>query len=82
MGLQQNYKQDPQISQLTTQFQQGALDQQLYQLKDELLFYKKRLHLGTLKTQQQQILQQFHNSPTRGHTGTQKTYARIKKEFY
>jgi hypothetical protein len=31
---------------------------------------------------QQQILQQFHNSPLAGHMGNQKTYSKIKKEFY
>jgi hypothetical protein len=68
--------------QLIQQFQQGELDQEKYQLHNGLLFYKRRIHLGNLKDFQQQVLQQFHSSPLAGHMGTQKTYSRLKKEFY
>jgi len=53
-----------------------------YQLHNDLLFYKGQIHLGTLKPFQQQILQQFHSSPLARHMGAQKTYSRLKKEFY
>jgi len=38
--------------------------------------------LGNLKAFQQQVLQQFHSHPLEGHTGAQKAYSRLKKEFY
>ncbi|KAA8531351.1 hypothetical protein F0562_006060 [Nyssa sinensis] len=41
-----------------------------------------RLHLGTLKVQQEQVMEQFHSSPMGGHTGSQKTHSRLKREFF
>jgi hypothetical protein len=38
--------------------------------------------LGTLKMQQEQVMQQFHSSPMGGHTGSQKTHSRLKREFF
>jgi hypothetical protein len=38
--------------------------------------------LGTLKMQQEQVMQQFHSSPMGGHTSSQKTHYRFKREFF
>jgi len=70
------------LQQLLQQFQEEALDPARYNMQNGILFYKGRFHLGTLVLMQQQILQQFHNSPLAGHMGNQKTYSKIKKEFY
>jgi hypothetical protein len=80
--LTASYAENPELQQLIHQFQQGALDRMKYQLHNDLLFYKGRIHLGTLKPFQQQILQQFYSNPLAGHMGAQKTYSRLKKEFY
>ena len=80
--LKKIYLQDPQLQELFNNYHQGILDQMQYQIRNNLLFYKGRLHLGSLVPFQQGILQQFHCSPLGGHTGVYKTYARLKREFY
>jgi hypothetical protein len=77
-----SYAEDQQLQELIAQFQQGELDPEKYQFHQGLLFYKARIHLGNLKAFQQQVLQQFHSHPLAGHMGAQKTYSRLKKEFY
>ena len=80
--LSQNYNQDSKLKELINKYNSGQLDTLKYQLKGGFLFYKGRVHLGTMKEQQELIMQYFHSSPTGGHTGSQKTYSRIKKEFF
>jgi hypothetical protein len=80
--LKKTYSGDTMLQQLLQQLQEEALDPAKYSMQNGILFYKGRLHLGTLVPVQQQILQQFHSSPLAGHMGNQKTYSKIKKEFY
>lgn len=49
--LHQVYHQDSQLQQLLNHYHQGDLDPLKYQLREGFLFYKGRLHLGTLKVQ-------------------------------
>ena len=81
-GLHQVYHQNSQLQQLLNHYHQGDLDSLKYQLRGGFLFYKGRLHLGTLKVQHEQVMQQFYRSPMGGHTGLEKTHSRIKKEFF
>ncbi|KAA8514829.1 hypothetical protein F0562_018008 [Nyssa sinensis] len=80
--LHQVYHQDHQLQQLLNHYHQGDLDPLKYQLRGGFLFYKGRLYLGTLKVHQEQVMQQFHSSPMGGHTGSQKTHSRLKREFF
>jgi hypothetical protein len=76
------YPEDPLIQELLQQYHHGELDIEKYNFQHGLLFYKGRIHLGSMGPIQQQILHQFHNTPLAGHMGTHKTFSRIKKEFY
>jgi len=80
--LKKSYPSDTILQQLLQQLQKEALDPAKYSMQIGILFYKGRLHLGTLLPVQQQILQQFHSSPLASHLGKQKTYSKVKKEFY
>ena len=80
--LSQSYGQDPQLKELISKYNEGKLDPLKYQLRGEFLFYKGRIHLGTMKEQQDHVMAHFHSSPIGGHTGSQKTHSRLKKEFY
>jgi hypothetical protein len=80
--LKKTYPEDPLFKALTQQFQEGTLNTTKFNLQNGLIFYKGRLHLGNLTAIQQQILHQFHSSPLAGHMGNQKTYSKIKREFY
>jgi hypothetical protein len=80
--LKKTYPEDPLIWELQQQCHQGELDPARYYFQHGLLFYKGRIHLGSLGPFQQQILQQFHSTPLSGHLGKHKTFSRIKKEFY
>lgn len=44
---QQAYSQDPLLQQLISHCHQGELDPHKYQIRDGLLFYEGKLHLGT-----------------------------------
>jgi len=73
---------DTLIQELLQQYHHGELDIEKYNFQHGLLFYKGRIHLGSMGPIQQQILHQFHSTPLAGHMGTHKTFSRIKKEFY
>jgi hypothetical protein len=57
------YHKNPQLLQLLNYDHQGDLDPLKYQVRWGFLFYKGRLHLGTLKVQQEQVMYQFHSNP-------------------
>jgi hypothetical protein len=75
--LRKTYPEDPMIQELLQQLQEEALSPTKFNLLNGLLFYKGRLHLGSLVPIQQQILHQFHSSPLAGHMGNQKTYSKV-----
>jgi hypothetical protein len=81
-GLKRIYLDDSELKELDQKYQKGELNISKYQWQNGLLFYKGRIHLGTLTPFQQQVLHEMHSSPLGGHMGTHKTIARIKKEFY
>jgi hypothetical protein len=80
--LKKAYPEDPSIQELLQQYHQGELDTAKYHLQHDILFYKGRIHLGSMEPVQQQILHQFHSTPLAGHMGVHKTLSRIKREFY
>lgn len=51
--LKKAYQQDPMLQQLINHYHHGDLDLSRYQLRNDLLFYKGRLHLGSLVPFQQ-----------------------------
>lgn len=53
---QVKYQDPPQLQLLLNYYHQGDLDPLKYQLRGGFLFYKGRLHLRTLKTQQEQVM--------------------------
>lgn len=55
--LKKIYPQDPQLQELFNNYHQGILDQTQYQICKNLLFFKGKLHLGSLVSFQQGILQ-------------------------
>eukprot|EP00253_Pinus_taeda_P035461 PITA_35461 len=50
--------------------------------KDEILCYKDKLVISLTSTFKRRILAELHSSPTAGHSGFQKTYARTCHSFF
>jgi hypothetical protein len=61
-GVKDAYQTDPQLQDLLSNFHQGKLDPVKFHSQNGLLFYKVRLHLGSLAPFQKQILHQYHNN--------------------
>jgi len=53
-----------------------------FSVKDELLYWKKRLVIPANASLIKDILKEFHSSPVGGHAGIVRTMTRIKREFY
>ena len=52
-----------------------------YELKDGILYYKKRIWVGTDQQLHNRILHSLHSSPARGHSGIHATYQRVRSLF-
>lgn len=81
-NLKLTYPQDSQIQDFLGQLQEGKLDPLKYTLVNGVLHYKGRIYIGDNPLFKDRILQMTHNSPIGGHYGYEKTYQRIKREFY
>ncbi|CAM8883170.1 unnamed protein product [Rhodiola kirilowii] len=53
-----------------------------YSTRDGLILFKNRLYVPPDSALQTLILHEFHNSPTGGHAGVQRTLARVTANFY
>jgi len=53
-----------------------------YSWQDKVLRYKDKVVISPTSTLQSRILAELHSSPTAGHSGFQKTYARTRCSFF
>lgn len=67
---------------LLTDWHEGKLNKQKYQLMDGLLYYKGRLVIVNEEDLKKVLLYEFHCSPTAGHSGYEKTILRMKPNVY
>ena len=80
--VKEMYKESVVFAELVVKWQDGKLNRQKYNMVDGLLYYKGRLVIvdeGNLKSL---LLYEFHSSPTVGHSGYEKTIARMKPNVY
>ncbi|KAF8377757.1 hypothetical protein HHK36_031142 [Tetracentron sinense] len=69
------------IQSLLQRLQQGELDSNKYCIREELLYYKDRLYVGSTSLRDK-ILGELHASPSGGHSGYHNTLQRIISLFY
>jgi hypothetical protein len=73
--LRAEYHTDVQLKTLLKQWYKGELDSEKFSFRDNLLFYKRRIYIGSS--------QHFvHSDPMAGHSGFEKTLHRAKRDFY
>lgn len=77
--LKLQYQQDPNLVKLITKWQTSYLDAQKYSIKQGILLYKNRIHVGSCAQLQQQVLQFVHSDPVVWHLGYERT---AKRDFY
>jgi hypothetical protein len=79
--LKAEYEIDVQLKALLEQWRKGELDLEKFILKDNLLFYKGRIYIGSSQAIRAQVLHFVHSDPIAGHSGFEKTLQRAKRDF-
>eukprot|EP00253_Pinus_taeda_P025507 PITA_25507 len=72
----------PSFSQFINNLRADPNSSVVYSWKDEILRYKDRVVMSPTSTLKTRILAEMHSSPTVGHAGFQKTYARTRRSFF
>jgi hypothetical protein len=72
---------DAHLSAIKQQCLQGSCTEPLYQVKNEMLYWRQRLVVPPSPSLIQTILQEFHSSMLGGHSGIARTKAHIASQF-
>jgi len=81
-NLKLQYHHDLDLMKLIQQWNSNKLDHQKYSIRQGLLLYKNRIHIGGVLQLQQQVLQFVHCNPAAGHSGYERTMQRARRDFY
>lgn len=79
--LKDYFRSEPLGQEFINQFISNDKFQSQAHVKSHLLFYRDRLVIPT-EAMQQELLAEFHNSPTAGHSGVKATLARLAASFF
>lgn len=80
--LRQQLSSDAEIQKQMTECGQARSENKEYQVRDGLLYWKDRLVIPKQSTLIQDILKEYHSSPSGGHAGITRTLARITTQFF
>lgn len=75
--IDEKVKKDPALAKIIDDLRQDPSSHNHYTLENERFYYKGRLVLPTSSTWVPKLLQEFHTSPTEGHSGIYRTYRRM-----
>jgi hypothetical protein len=78
----EEWKNDENVRTLIQRLQQDSNASDTFTWKNDSLWYKDLLYLCKNSQLKQKVLLELHTSPVGGHSGSLKTYHRIKKEFF
>lgn len=81
-ALKQSWHTDPELQGLITDLLSNPVSHEGYSWHQDLLTYKGKLVVGVMGNTEALILQELHGSPVGGHSGTERTYKRVKRSFY
>ena len=81
-AVPQEWLRDPKISSPLHQLQHNSSVSPGYSWHNEELRYKGRLHLCKQSQVKSIVFSELHASPTSGHSGSTKTYERVKRSFF
>lgn len=80
--LKQTWETDPETQTLITDLVLDPQSHPHYLWQHNLLTHKGRLVVGSSDDVKKLILQEVHSSPIGGHSGSERTYHRVKRSFY
>jgi hypothetical protein len=81
-NLKLQYQQDPELLKLINQWQSNTLDSYKFSMRQGLLLFKNRIHLGGAVDLHLQVLNFVHCDPVIGHSGNERTMQRAIRDFY
>jgi hypothetical protein len=81
-NLKVQYHHDPDLRKLIQQWNSNKLDHKKYSMRQGMLLYKNRIHIGGALQLQLQVLQYVHCDPAAGHSGYERTMWRAQRDFY
>jgi hypothetical protein len=81
-NLKVQYHHDPDLRKLIQQWNSNKLDHKKYSMRQGMLLYKNRIHIGGALQLQLQVLQYVHCDPAAGHSGYERTMWRARRDFY
>ncbi|GAU45976.1 hypothetical protein TSUD_401160 [Trifolium subterraneum] len=73
---------DTQYQELLANIQHNPLDYAGYRVVNNLIFFKDKLFIPTASSFKRLLLEKFHATPIGGHSGTEKTYGRLRENVY
>ncbi|PNY08329.1 disease resistance protein, partial [Trifolium pratense] len=80
--LQQEIMQDPVLKQIVEAIQSDPMSKPGFTIKGGILFYKNRLVISAKSPMIDDLLKDFHSSPSGGHSGYLRTYRRMAGTLY
>ena len=80
--LKVEYETNVQLKALLEQWRKRELDPEKFILRDNLLFYKGRISIGSSQAIRAQVLHFVHSDLIVGHSRFEKTLQRVKRNFY
>lgn len=79
--IQQDYTSDNEAQQLICLLQADPTAKPHYSWQNNCLYYKERIFVPASSKWRTMILEEFHSTPMRGHSGQLRTYKRILRNF-
>lgn len=81
LDLKQSWSTDRDLKALITDLTNDPTSHEGYSWHHDLLTFNGKLVVGSVGNVKTQILQELHGSPVGGHSGTERTYKRVKRSF-
>jgi hypothetical protein len=81
-NLKLQYQQDSELLKLFNQWQSNILNSQKFSMRQGLLLFKNRIHLGGAVDLHLQVLNFVHCDSVVGHSGYERTIQRAIRDFY
>lgn len=72
----------PAMLSIVTALQQDPSSRKVFTLQDNILRYKGRIVVAPGSAWCARLLEEYHASPTTGHSGFLRTYKRLQTRFY
>lgn len=79
--MQESYQTDPELSALFKSVETNPAANPTFKIVQRVLLCQGKIYINSTSTLKNLLLEEFHSSPLAGHTGIQKTLARLSANF-